>query len=238
MIRNGRALVFSFVIHAAIAAAAILALESFQNDKPGEKARMCIALSQFAQPVAKAPKPLPTPPKKQPEPPKPKPKPKPKPVVKPKPVEKPIIKEKAPVVVPEEVAVIEPEIEPVETVTEERMPEPETIETAAAEEVAPQPVPALSAGDQYLQEHLALITKLLQEHLYYPKMARKRGITGEVMVAFELLRNGQATRINVLSGERTTLNDAAIKTIERLSGRFPKPSEPITLHVPIRYELQ
>ncbi len=236
MIRNGRALVFSFVIHAAIAAAAILALESFQNDKPGEKARMCIALSQFAQPVAKAPKPAPTPPEKQPE--LPKLKPKPKPVVKPKPVEKPIIKEKAPVTVPEEVAVAEPEIEPVETVAEERMPEPEMIETAAAEEVAPQPVPALSAGDQYLQEHLALITKLLQEHLYYPKMARKRGITGEVMVAFELLRNGEATRINVISGERMTLNDAAIKTIERLSGRFPKPSEPITLHVPIRYELQ
>lgn len=89
-----------------------------------------------------------------------------------------------------------------------------------------------------MQQHLMLIAKLLKENLYYPRIARKRGITGEVVVAFELLSNGEAAGIKVSSGERMILNRAAITTIERLSGEFPKPDAPITLHVPIRYQLQ
>jgi protein TonB len=246
MIRNGRALFISFVIHGAIAAAAIMALQAFQKEKPGEEARMCIALAQFARPVAKAPEPKPLPEKVQPRPPKqeskPAPKPKPKPpkkVEKPK-IEKPIIKEKAPVAIQEEVieeTVPEPPAVP-EEAPEEEVQEEEVTAVAAAEAPAPVPVPQLSAGERYMQEHIALITKLLRENLYYPRMARKRGITGEVMVAFELQSNGKATGINVMSGERGVLNRAAVKTIERLSGRFPRPSEPITLHVPIRYELR
>ena len=107
MIRNGRALFLSFMIHGTIAVGAIMALQAFEREKPGEPARMCIALSQFAKPVAKAPEPLPQ--KVEPKPPKreqkplPKPKP-PKRAEKPK-IEKPMLKEKASVALQEELPV-------------------------------------------------------------------------------------------------------------------------------------
>lgn len=243
MIRNGRALFISFTIHGAIAVAAIMALQSFSKDKPGEEARMCISLTQYREPVAKAPVVKPEPKSEvKPKPvQKPKPKPKPKPVEpeKPKHIEKIVTEAPAPVV-----AKAEPE--PVETVTEpdpveevsETEEETETAVVQEAEVEAPDPVPAMSAGDRYLQAHIAIISELLQKNLYYPRIARKRGITGEVIVSFELLQNGEAVRIEIESGESTILNKAAIKTIERLSGRFPKPEAPIVLQVPINYTLQ
>ena len=243
MIRNGRALFISLVIHGSLAAAAIFAMYSFsKKEKPGQEAKICISLKQYAQPVAKAPVIE-----------KPKEQPKPKPVekkvkqvkkpepVKPKKVVKKVVPEPAPIVLPEE-KVIEETAEEVAEVAEETVEqatqEVESTVTAAAKEVSEEVVPVMSAGDAYLQEHLAVIAALLRENLYYPRIARKRGITGEVVVAFELQSNGEALDVNVKSGQHAILNKAAVKTIERLSGRFPKPEQPITLHVPIRYELQ
>lgn len=92
--------------------------------------------------------------------------------------------------------------------------------------------------EAYLQEHMALIARLLQENLYYPRSARKRGITGEVVVAFRLKQNGEASAIEVRSGAKAMLNRAAITTIERLSGEFPRPQQPLVLQVPIQYRLR
>ncbi len=238
--RNGRALLTSLALHGSIAVAAIVALQSFHREPPGEKAKLCIAISHFAQPVAKAPKVVPepvtqTPPKPEPKK-KPKPKPKPEPVVE-KPKEPQVVKTPEPVV-QQEVQESEPE-EIEETENEEVVEETEAAPTQQyAEAEAAEAVPAMNAGERYLEQHLALIAKMLQEHLYYPRIARKRGITGEVVVAFELLHNGRAVHINVVSGDKNILNEAAITTIERLSGRFPKPSEPLALQVPILYELK
>ena len=99
-------------------------------------------------------------------------------------------------------------------------------------------IPETTPEQRYFEQHVAEISRLLQENLYYPRMARKRGITGEVIVAFELLQNGEARSIVVRSGDRSVLNKAAIETIERLSGEFPRPDRPLTLNVPIRYQLQ
>ena len=249
MIRNGRAFFISFAIHGLLAAAAIVALEAVTKEKPGDEAKLCISLAQYAEPVAKAPLPKPQPQKKsepKPEPPKKIEPPKPKP--KPKVEETRVVEEPAPVVakaepqkeepeLPEPEPVVEEPEEAVEEIVEEEVMT-EVASSEAAEEIASVAVPQKSAGEQYLQQHLAIIPELLKKHLYYPRIARKRGITGEVVVAFELLSSGEAVHIDVKSGERTILNKAAVTTIERLSGRFPKPNAPITLQVPIRYELQ
>lgn len=250
MIRNGRALFISFAIHGLIAAVAVIILENVTREKPGHEARMCISLARYAEPVAKAPV---VPPKPKPQnivqPPK-KELPKPKPIVKEKlkPVEKRIVDTPAPVVrqaepvkeiVPQE-PVLPADETPVveETMVTEAVETAESIPVQYAETTAPEPVPQVSAGERYFEAHLAVISELLQKNLYYPRMARKRGITGEVVVAFELSVEGEVAHIDVTSGEKSILNDAAVRTVERLSGKFPKPSEPITLHVPIRYELQ
>lgn len=258
MIRNGRAFFISLVLHTAIAAAAIFALQSFTKEPPGEEAKLCIALTCLAEPVAKAPIEEPVPTKSAPKSvTEPKPKPKPEKVASPSPKKPAEVKpHKTPhPVVKEDVAKVtlqEPECEPVErseeaaeevtaentTETEEETAPEAVAEVMPAEEHAPEPVPSISAGERYLKQHLAIISQLLQENLYYPRMARKRGITGDVLVSFELLGSGEAVRVSVISGDTSILNHAAVTTIERLSGRFPKPGEPIILQVPIRYRLQ
>jgi TonB family protein len=59
-----------------------------------------------------------------------------------------------------------------------------------------------------------------------------------VTVAFELLTNGEVRNVAVVAQAHPILNRAAVTTIERLSGEFPRPEEPLTLQVPINYRLQ
>ena len=127
---------------------------------------------------------------------KPKPKPKPKKIVKPKVKPKPIVKKveivkEEPVVVPKIIEeIIEPEpqevlqeskeiVEPVREVFITQVVEEETV----VEEDSDARQKRLEKD--YLQEHIAQITKLLQDNLYYPRRARKRGTVGEVMVKFK-----------------------------------------------------
>ncbi len=90
----------------------------------------------------------------------------------------------------------------------------------------------------YLEEHLQRIVKLLQENLYYPRSARQRGVVGEVVVKFVIKENGEVERVDVLSSSSEILSNAAIKTIENLSGSFPKPKENLNLQLPINYSLK
>lgn len=90
----------------------------------------------------------------------------------------------------------------------------------------------------YIDENMQKIVKLLQENLYYPRSARRRGITGEVIVKFSLNTNGEVSFISVISSANEMLSHAAIKTIEDLSGDFPKPKERLVLKLPINYNLK
>ena len=91
---------------------------------------------------------------------------------------------------------------------------------------------------EYVDENLEKIIKLLQENLYYPRQARKRGIEGEVFVRFHLSVNAEVSRVEVLSSKSTLLSRAAIETIENISGKFPSPKESLTLSIPITYSLK
>jgi protein TonB len=91
--------------------------------------------------------------------------------------------------------------------------------------------------DEYLQEHLALITKLLEENLYYPRSARKRAITGDVVVKFKLMTDATVAYINVMKSPSEVLSRGAVQTIENVSAKFPKPKKDLILEVPISYKL-
>ncbi len=94
-----------------------------------------------------------------------------------------------------------------------------------------------SSEKKYIDENLDKIIRLLQENLYYPRSARKRGIIGEVIVQFTLLEDSSVENIIIISSRREILSRAAQRTIEDLSGKFPKPKEKMILHIPIRYSL-
>ncbi|MDA7818524.1 TonB family protein [Sulfurimonas sp.] len=91
---------------------------------------------------------------------------------------------------------------------------------------------------EYIKINTQAIAMLLQDNLYYPRSARKRGITGKVLVKFTLGVDSKASNIHVISSNSDILSRAARKTIEDLSGEFPPPTEEITLHVPIGYALR
>ena len=92
-------------------------------------------------------------------------------------------------------------------------------------------------AQEYMNENIKKISKLLSENLYYPRSARKRNIQGKVMVKFKLSRSAKAYDIEVTSSQSEILSRAAIRTIENLSEKFPSPQEELILHVPITYKL-
>ena len=94
-----------------------------------------------------------------------------------------------------------------------------------------------SAKDKYVNQHLQEIARLLQENLYYPRRARKRGIEGKVTVRFTLKKSAEVVSIEVISSNNEILSRGAIKTLQNLSGQFPNPDEKLILTVPISYRL-
>jgi protein TonB len=113
--------------------------------------------------------------------------------------------------------------------------------SSAAPSVPAEPVETaepVQSSESYLNEHLAVIAKLLQEHLYYPRMARKRHIEGEVLATFTVGTDGTVHGIGVKKHARAILDRAAVKTIESLSGHLPHPQRALTLDVPIRFVLK
>ncbi len=168
-------------------------------------------------------------------------------VPEPKPIEK-IIKKSKPKsvvekkIIPEKIVVVkdipkikeEPKPQEVEVVEEEKITETKEVEPLQAENPHAKKQ-RLEA--EYIDKHLKEITRLLRENLYYPRSARKRGIVGEVIVKFKLSIDAKSHSIEVISSKSKILSRSAIKTVQNLSGKFPRPSEELVIHVPINYKL-
>ena len=95
-----------------------------------------------------------------------------------------------------------------------------------------------NVAKKYVQDNISKIAKLLQDNLYYPRRARKKGITGEVIVKFTLELDSSVNNIKIITSNKEILSRAAIKTIQDLSGEFPSPKEQLTIEVPINYSLK
>ena len=139
-----------------------------------------------------------------------------KPKVKPTPIKIPIQKEIKPKIV-----------EAVKVKKFEETPKP-IIKEVSEEELT----------QEYIQDNISKIVELLKDNLYYPRRARKKGISGEVIVSFTLHTNSKVSEIKVVKSKKEILSRAAIKTIEDLSGKFPKPKEELNIQLPIVYSLQ
>lgn len=131
------------------------------------------------------------------------------------------------------------EIEEMPEATQEPVQE-KNIETVSYEEVQKEDEYTRSkrVNKEYIDANIQKIVKLLSDNLYYPRSARKRGITGDVIVKFELSTEAKVNSIEIVTSENDILSRAAIKTLEDLSGKFPKPNEALVLEVPINYNLK
>ena len=249
--RKLRSFLYSLLLHGTIVLAVVALLVTTKSEEKASTEKFCkIKLTQVCDclPEKKEVKPPVVQKQKKVQPKKKVVKKKPKPVVK-----KKVLVKKAPVIeekVVEEQAVVEEEVIEIEkeelqiVAVKEEAKEiivtpnaPVVLSSAAQEAIDAPPVANITPEDAYVKEHITEIMALLRKNLYYPRMARKRGIEGKVMVRFELLENGDIRNITIIEAERDILARAAVTTIERLEGKFPLPNETLVLHVPIMYQL-
>lgn len=90
--------------------------------------------------------------------------------------------------------------------------------------------------EEYLNENLQKIVKLIQQHIQYPKRARELSIQGVVLAQFTLLKTGKIEGLEALQGH-VLLKKSALKAIDEASMLFPKVEKDITIKVPIQYSL-
>ncbi|TKI69254.1 energy transducer TonB [Sulfurimonas crateris] len=247
MIRHSSSFFISIVIHLILLFSAFFAWSSYSETKDEyTEESLCIKLCNvnYEQEAVSEKKPIePKVQKKIVEAPKPKPEPKPKPPKKEIAIEKALPKaqeiQKSEVLEEpkEEEKVVEVEQEKVQEVaisTPKKVdiePKKEAIEPKSEQSRE------VDATDEYLKINTQMISQLIRENLYYPMAARKRNITGRVSVKFTLCSDGKVSNLEAIDSSSDILSRAALKTIEELSGKFPKPGSNITLTIPIEYSL-
>ncbi|MCF6309171.1 MAG: TonB family protein [Sulfurimonas sp.] len=249
MIKRPESLFISIFIHTLLIATVLFAWKSYSDVKKVEnKKRIHLKLSDVVA-TTEIVKPKPKPKPKKIEKPKPKPKPKPKKIAR-KVIKEPVkIYDFAVEEVPQELAIVN------KRVIRKKVVKADVIKKVIArKETAKKTVIVKEivkehkretkkpnqkkSSTQYLEINTEKIAKLLKENLYYPRSARKRNITGEVIIKFTLNMDAKVYDIKIIKSKSDILSRAAMKTIMGLSGKFPKPQKKLTLHVPITYTLK
>jgi periplasmic protein TonB len=89
-----------------------------------------------------------------------------------------------------------------------------------------------------------MISDALKRHKHYPRVARRRGLSGKVVLDFVILPNGEIMDIRIVESQsdgHAILHQAALRAVRQASPLppFPKTLEKPSLHVtiPIVYEL-
>ena len=95
----------------------------------------------------------------------------------------------------------------------------------------------IACEKKYMQDNVALINALIKQNLFYPRLAKKRGMEGKAMVSFVLNTHGEITQINALGEIASILSRAAIKTVQKAAASFPHPKASLSLQIPIVYKL-
>jgi protein TonB len=129
-------------------------------------------------------------------------------------------------------------------------PEPETYQvsgpqhaykkTAVAASVSPtpaeQPAPLQAAVVKTDNNYLAHLLEHIDEHKFYPRSARRRGLEGRVEVSFHLLEDGTIRNLHVTGGSRV-LRTAAEQAIQRALP-LPAPNGSIRLQQQVNFDME
>ncbi|OIO73303.1 MAG: hypothetical protein AUJ57_04700 [Zetaproteobacteria bacterium CG1_02_53_45] len=124
-------------------------------------------------------------------------------------------------------------VEPVQEVAQKQISEPVV---AAAQPAAAATAPQIDQGliIKETERYLAEVMAHIEQHKWYPKAARRRGIEGEVHVSFKLLPDGSAHQLVVENGP-SLLVTAARAAVERA---IPMPIPPAMIDCPLECEFR
>jgi periplasmic protein TonB len=216
MRREGRALSESFLLHGLLAGTLIVMIGMMKP--PPEIIRLDFGmLEQMAAPPPKAEQ-------KVAEEPPPVPAPKPEPVPeKSKPLPKPIKRTPA-------VAAVEPIPAPA--------PDAPATTNTSQEAAPPRPVEqAVSAVEQYRRANFGAIRDSILANLQYPMLARRKGWSGKVEVAFLIKPDGSISELRIqTSSGYSVLDEQALDAIRR-SAPFTPPRIAALLVMPVTFQL-
>ncbi len=97
--------------------------------------------------------------------------------------------------------------------------------------------PVEGTKQNYLKEHFAYIRNIVQQKLSYPKIARRMGWEGKVLISFIVCPDGHAKGITIReSSGIEMLDNNAVLAVQQASP-FPKPPIEAQLIIPINYSL-
>lgn len=102
--------------------------------------------------------------------------------------------------------------------------------------------PGTQGGGSVERTFIQNLYTQLERNKHYPMRARKLRIEGQVEVSFRVLRNGQIEDIEVVSASPSeALNQAALETVRKASGRWPLPeslkSDALPLQITFNFSL-
>ena len=119
---------------------------------------------------------------------------------------------------------------------------PETNATSFAEE-KPQKASTveISEMEPEKQTYVALygdvIRQMIEKNKEYPEIARKRSLSDNVEVSFTLTTQGEIEELRA-SSKYKILSNSAIETIHKAKVFFPRPTENVTIKIPIIYVIK
>lgn len=96
----------------------------------------------------------------------------------------------------------------------------------------------LSFKDYYIKENYEYIQGGIQKIIVYPRMARKMGWEGKVVVCFVICKDGHVENMRIIkSSGFSALDKNALETIKK-AAPFPNPPAKAELTVPVIYRLR
>jgi protein TonB len=159
------------------------------------------------------------------------PQPKPKPITKPKPIEEPVPEQ---VVDPVSEPIVEPIIEPVVEPISESV---ETNEIPQIIEQAP-----TSPNPQVVNNYSNLLRAHIAKHKKYPRIAQRRKMQGEVIIAIQIRGDGSLISKNIQKSSGHSVLDKEGMNMMEKSKPFPVPPDTLknsvtNVVVPIAFNL-
>lgn len=79
------------------------------------------------------------------------------------------------------------------------------------------------------------IRRAVNRHRHYPRLARRRGIEGKVILAFRLSKAGAVQRVKIVRSAGRILDKAAMAALRRAA---PLPYYPDWVHLPVVFQLE
>ena len=91
--------------------------------------------------------------------------------------------------------------------------------------------------ERYLKEHFQYVNETVQGQISYPRIARKMGWQGKVLISFVICRDGSVKDIRIVeSSGFNALDKNAVEAI-RKGAPFPRPPVAAELIIPVIYKL-